>query len=84
MTTKQTTFDFGWGEVPAHQHPNGKGWIAETAHADETAYIGPAARVYGAAQVYGDARVIERLNRSRPAPEATATPSRSFRSPMEH
>ena len=24
-----TTFDFGTGPVPAHQHPNGGGWVAE-------------------------------------------------------
>ena len=54
-----TTFDFGdWkGRVPAHQHPNGGGWVADTAHVDETAYVGPNARVYGNAQVRGYAQV---------------------------
>ena len=58
-----TTFHFGFGPVPAHQHPNGRGWVADTAHVDDSAYIGPDAQVYGDAwvsgnaQVYGDARV---------------------------
>ena len=48
----------GW-----HRHPNGGGWVEDTASVDETAHIGPdaqvcgAARVFGAARVSGDARV---------------------------
>ena len=42
----------GW-----HRHPNGGGWVQDTASVDETAHIGPDARVYGAAQVYGNAQV---------------------------
>ena len=52
-----TTFDFGFGPVPAHQHPNGRGWVADTAHVDDSAYIGPDARVFGDARVYGGAWV---------------------------
>lgn len=54
-----TTFDFGdgHGPVPAHQHPNGGGWVADSATVATTAYIGPNARVYGDAWVAGDARV---------------------------
>ena len=52
-----TTFDFGFGPVPAHQHPNGRGWVADTAHVDDSAYIGPDARVSGNARVFGNARV---------------------------
>ena len=52
-----TTFDFGFGPVPAHQHPNGRGWVADTAHVDDSAYIGPDARVFGDARVSGNARV---------------------------
>jgi hypothetical protein len=29
MTT--TFFNFGNGPVPAHQHPNGGGWVADSA-----------------------------------------------------
>ena len=31
------TFDFkdGNGPVPAHQHPNGGGWVADTAKVDK-------------------------------------------------
>ena len=42
----------GW-----HRHPNGGGWVQDTASVDETAHIGPAARVFGAAQVCGNAQV---------------------------
>ena len=50
-------FDFGAGPVPAHQHPNGGGWVADTAHVDDTAYVGRDAWVFGKAWVYGNARV---------------------------
>ena len=43
--------------VPAHQHPNGGGWVADTATVHESAYVGPSARVYGYAQVYDSAQV---------------------------
>ena len=43
----------GW-----HRHPNGGGWVQDTASVDETAYVGPDAEVYGNAQVCGNARVF--------------------------
>jgi len=54
-----TTFDFndGNGPVPAHKHPNGGGWVADTAKVDETAYVGRDARVYGDARVYDNAMI---------------------------
>ncbi|MBK6858083.1 MAG: hypothetical protein IPG97_16425 [Microthrixaceae bacterium] len=48
----------GW-----HRHPNGGGWVEDTASVDETAFVGPtlarvrAARVFGAAWVSGTAQV---------------------------
>ena len=56
------TYDFndGQGPVPAQQHPNGGGWIADTATVAKTAYVGPSARVYGSAVVFGSARVFGR------------------------
>ena len=62
--TDDATHDFGDGRGPvaAHRHPNGGGWVADTAPVDATAYVGPNAqvsdnaRVYGNAQVFGDAR----------------------------
>ena len=42
-----TTYDFGAGPVPAHQHPNGGGWVADTARVADTAYVGPYAKVAG-------------------------------------
>ena len=49
-----TDFDFGDGPVPAHQHPNGLGWVADTATVEVSAYVGPDAQVYENAQVCGD------------------------------
>ena len=43
----------GW-----HRHPNGGGWVEDTATVDETAHIGPAAQVSGNAQVSGAAQVF--------------------------
>lgn len=40
-----------------HQHPNGGGWVQNTATAAESAFVGPNARVSGYAQVFGNARV---------------------------
>ena len=56
-----TKFDFndGNGPVPAHQHSNGGGWVADTAYVDVAAYIGPDARVTGNACVYGNAEVSD-------------------------
>lgn len=43
----------GW-----HRHPNGGGWVQDTASVDETAHIGPDAEVSVAAQVSGNAWVF--------------------------
>jgi len=48
-----TTFDFGYGPEPAKQHPNGGGWVANTAS------VAPNARVCDNARVYGNARVCD-------------------------
>ena len=55
-----TTFDFndGNGPVSAKKHPNGGGWVADTAKVDETAYVGRDAMVYGKARVYDNAMVL--------------------------
>ena len=53
-----TTFDFGYGPVPAHQHTNGGGWVADSAVVDDSAYVGPNAYVFGEARVFGKARVF--------------------------
>ena len=54
-----STFDFGFGPVPAHQHTNGGGWVADTARVDDSAYVGPDARVSGNAQVSGNAKIAK-------------------------
>ena len=46
-------FKDGAGEVPAHRHPNGGGWVADSATVEATAYVGPRAQVYGRAKLYG-------------------------------
>ena len=33
--------------VPAHQHPNGGGWVADAAHVAAHVYVGPDARIWG-------------------------------------
>jgi hypothetical protein len=59
--SEQITHDFedGAGPVPAHQHVNGGGWVADTAHVDDTAYVGPDACVSGTARVYGNDRTCK-------------------------
>ena len=54
-------FDFqdGNGLVPAHKHPNGGGWVANTASVAESVYVGPKAQVSGLARVYGSAWVYD-------------------------
>ena len=48
-------YDFGNGQIPAHQHPRGGGWVADTATVDETCFVGPYARVFDNAYVTGNA-----------------------------
>ena len=59
-----TTFDFddGNGPVPTHKHPNGGGWVADTATVEETAYVGRDAKVFGDAEVFHDAKVFGHEN----------------------
>jgi hypothetical protein len=47
-----TDFDFGEGPVPAHQHPNGLGWVADTATVEVSAFVGSDAQVYGNAHAW--------------------------------
>lgn len=54
-----TTFDFGNGPVPAHRHPNGGGWVADTAYVDDTAYVGSNAQVFDNAAVYDNATIFD-------------------------
>ena len=54
-----TTFDFGNGPVPAHQHSNGGGCVADTAKVADTAYVGPDAQVSDTARVSENAQVYD-------------------------
>ena len=50
-------YNFGKGEIPAHIHPKGGGWVANTAEVDEDCHIGPYAMVYDNAKVKNDSKV---------------------------
>ncbi len=50
--------DFGNGGVPAHRHPNGGGWVADTAKVHPTAYICPESQVSGNAVVEENVKVL--------------------------
>jgi hypothetical protein len=45
MTTHE--FDDGNGPVPAHQHPKGGGWVADTAYVELYAIVSGKAMVAG-------------------------------------
>ena len=59
----KTTYDFGFGPVPAHRHKNldgsEGGWVADTATVAATAYVGPHAQIFDEALVSGKARVFD-------------------------
>ena len=55
--TMPTTFDFGDGPVAAHRHPNGGGWVADSATVEASALVSGNAQVYGNALVSGNAWV---------------------------
>jgi|GEM_PF-4367056 len=42
-----------------HQHPNGGGWVENTASVEPTAFVGEDAQVYGNAWVYDNAQVCD-------------------------
>ncbi len=52
-------FEDGCGVVPAHRHPHGGGWIAETAAVDVSVFVGPDAAVFGTAKVTGMATILD-------------------------
>jgi carbonic anhydrase/acetyltransferase-like protein (isoleucine patch superfamily) len=55
-------FDDGLGPVPAYRHPNGGGWVSETAQVEKTATVGPQARVHGYAVIRDFAVINERAD----------------------
>jgi len=54
-------YNFGNGPVPAHQHYNGGGWVADTAKVADTVFIGLNAEVFGNAQVRGNVQIHDRV-----------------------
>ena len=59
-TSHAETYEFhdAEGPVPAHQHPNGGGWVADSAYVAKTSCVGPDAEVSGYARVLDDARIV--------------------------
>jgi hypothetical protein len=55
--TEYFNFEDGNGKVPAHKHPNGGGWVANTAYVADTAFVGHDARVFNYARVFDGAEV---------------------------
>lgn len=53
-------FPFGAGSEPAHRHPNGGGWVADSASVAFTVYVAPYACVYENAIVEGSVRIEDR------------------------
>lgn len=55
----EQVMDFGDGQglVPAHRHPRGEGWVADTAWVDPSAFVGEHAQVFGNAKVIMNAIV---------------------------
>ena len=54
-SARRAPFEMAAGKA----HPNGGGFVADSAKVDATAYVGPEARVLGSAQVTGNARVLD-------------------------
>jgi len=52
--------DFGYGRVLGHQHDNGGGWVADTAHVAPTVFVGPRAHVSYRARVFGNVRLEDK------------------------
>ena len=46
-----------WGTADGRVHPNGGGWVANSATVEAQAYVGPNAKVLGSAKVRGKARI---------------------------
>jgi acyl-[acyl carrier protein]--UDP-N-acetylglucosamine O-acyltransferase len=42
-----------------HRHPNGLGWVANTAKVDPSVYVGPHALVYGQAELTDKVRILD-------------------------
>ena len=55
--TSKHDFGDGNGNVDAHRHSNGGGWIADTATVMDTVYVGRDAQVFGDAEVSDHARI---------------------------
>ena len=43
--------------VDGHRHPNGKGWVADSASVDKSVFVGPRAIVRGNSRITGEVRI---------------------------
>lgn len=50
-------YNFGNGDVPAHKHKNGGGWIANTVNIDDNCYVGPYAVVFDNATIKDSVKI---------------------------
>ena len=50
-------FGDGRGPVPAHRHPYGGGWVAETSRIAKGVFLGPSAKVFGYAGALEGAKI---------------------------
>src|SRR5665213_1855058 len=57
--TETHDFENDEGPVPAHQHGNGGGWVANSAVVADTAFVGPNASVFGRARVLDNSSVSD-------------------------
>ncbi len=59
MNDTTNTFDFqnGRGPVPAHQHPNGNGWVENTVIIPENICVPATSRIWGKARIGDNARI---------------------------
>ncbi len=51
-------FEDGNGPVPAHRHPRGGGWVAESARVDQSATVTDGAWIFGSAKIFGAAKIF--------------------------
>lgn len=78
---------FGWGRsppVPAHMHPHGKGWVADTAEVHPSAYVGPNAMVWGTATVEAEAVVRDHARVMGRVDEGAVVRDNAFIGPDAH
>lgn len=57
LTGAQVQQSGGYSKGSGHKHPNGGGWVADSAKVDDSVYVGPDAMVLGTSALTGNVRV---------------------------